>query len=541
MKKSASLRTRLSIIFGLTVLCLILILSLVIGQRSVVQVQNEIGGALGETAQSLGDTVDRYMWARYGEVMVLSELKSLKEPEDLGEVRALIHQLKLNFPSFSWIGFTDKNGKVLESSDDILKGVDISERPVFMNAKDGPFIGDVHDAVLLAKLLPNPSGEAMKFVDISIPIHNNKGEFIGVLATHLSWEWVKELRDTVKATIQNRENLEFFIVSDKSNDIILGPKNMLGKKLEVKSTKLAQHGDINGWTVEKWPDGKEYLTGYVKTTGYKQYDGLGWTILARQPADVAYAPAKELRMYMIFWGIALSILGAGVGWLIASKVVQPIQKLTAVADQLRLGRKVHVPHYKGVGEIEILSDSLRRLVTDLSTTETALEQMEKIAQHDTLTGLPNRKAYEYYLEKASDQYETLTILFMDLDGFKGINDKYGHHAGDQLLIETAARLKENIRAGELVSRLGGDEFVIVLTADKEPVKNGKKVGERMIQAINEPYFIDGELMHVGASIGGAVWNAGAGLIEEVVKLADGVLYEVKREGKNKVKFNNLAE
>lgn len=532
-----SLRTRLSMTFGLTVLILIIVLSLVIGQRSIHQVQSEIGESLGDTAQSLGDVVDRYMWGRYGEVKVLSELKALKEPDDLAQVDALINRLKATFPAFSWIGYTDQNGKVLASSDEILKGVDISARPVYMKATKEPFIGDVHDAVLLEKLLPNPTGEPMKFVDISTPIFNDGGEFVGVLATHLSWEWVKEIRATVKDRLNDKENMEFFIISEKTHDVILGPKQMLGKPLNVKSVKLADEKG-HGWTLEKWPDGKEYLTGYVMTEGYKQYQGLGWKVLVRQPVDVAYAPAKDLLSYLIVCGIVLAVIGAAVGWFLAGRITRPIQRLTVAADHLRVGDKVDIPYYKGIGEIEILSDSLRSLVEDLTTTETSLEQMENIAKHDPLTGLPNRQAYELYLEKAIEKYKTLTILFLDLDGFKAVNDQYGHHAGDELLIQVASRIKKDIRGEELVSRIGGDEFVLVLTNSEEPIANGRRISERIIARINEPYFIEGDEMSVGASIGGAVWHAGEEPVEDAVRRADGILYEVKRNGKNAVGFSD---
>ncbi|RFU65062.1 sensor domain-containing diguanylate cyclase [Peribacillus glennii] len=535
MGVTSSLRTRLSIVFGLIVVILILSLSIIIGQRSVKEVESEIGNSLGEAAYGMGENLDQYMWSRYGEVSLISNLKELRESHDYSSIENYFNQLKDNFPSFSWVGFTNKDGTVLASTDGILRGADISARPVYAEALDGTFIGDVHEAVLLADLLPNPTGEEMKFVDISTPVYGFDDQLIGVLATHLSWKWMKEVEESMDQTLHNRKGIEFFIISEKKNDVILGPKKMLGKSLDVKSIELAR-AEKKGWTVERWEDGKQYLTGYVVTDGYKDYQGLGWTVLVRQPVDIAYAPVKEqLQRFFIITGLILVVLFALGGWLIAGQITQPLKRITRVADRLSEGDTVEIPPYKGISEIEILSNSLRDLIANLTKTETALEKMENVARHDQLTGLPNRNALDIYLEKATRKYETLTLLYLDLDGFKSVNDTLGHDAGDKLLKKAAALLKENVRSDELVSRIGGDEFVIVLTSITDPVKNGEIIGERIISMMNKPFNIDGEIIHVGCSVGGAVWNARrSNSVSDVIKLADQALYNVKRTGKNRV-------
>ncbi|PLT33125.1 diguanylate cyclase domain-containing protein [Bacillus sp. V5-8f] len=535
MGVSNSLRARLSITFGLMVFILICTLSIIIGQRSVKEVETEIGNSLGEAAYTMGENLDQYMWSRYGEVSLLSELKELRDPQDVESIENLLNKLQENFPSFAWVGFTDKDGNVLASTHGILRDADISARPVYREALEETFIGDVHEAVLLAKLLPNPSGEELKFVDISTPVYGYDNQFIGVLATHLSREWMKEVKGTMVDSLENRKGIEFFIVSEKNNDVILGPNDMLGKPLNIKSVGLAG-SEKKGWTIETWEDGKQYLTGYVRADGYKNYKGLGWTVLVRQPVEVAYAPVKEeLKHYYVITGMVFVILFALGGWLIAAQITQPLKRITKVADRLSEGDTVEIPPYKGINEIESLSNSLRNLITNLTKTETALEKMEIVAHHDHLTGLPNRKALDIYLESATRTYETLTILYLDLDGFKAVNDKLGHDAGDILLKQVALRLRQNITSDEYVSRLGGDEFIIVLTSINDPIKQAKIIGEKIISMINKPYYINGETVHVGCSVGGAVWD---GLkypgVHETIKQADQALYNVKRTGKNRV-------
>lgn len=535
MKRFNRLQTRLSFAFAAMALTLIIILSGVIGFKSINQIQLEIGNSLGEVAYLMGNNLDQYMWSRYGETDIISELDELKNPDSKEKIQSQLDGLKAAFPAFSWIGFTDRNGIVLASTDNILNGADISERPVFANSVENKYVGDVHEAVLLADLLPNPTGEDMKFVDIGTPVTNAEGEFVGVLAAHLSWQWVQEVKDVTQQRLKNREGLEFFVISKENNDVLLGPDELLGTSLDLKSIDLARQQG-NGWTREKWGDGKEYLTGYVSEGGYKDYPGLGWTILIRQPIEVAYAPAMELFRYFLISGAVLVLIFAIIGWLAADRISAPIQRISKVADGLREGRAVEIPPYKGMWEIEVLTASLRSLLANLSWTEKALEHMEETASTDNLTGLPNRNGLDRHLEKASRDSAELTVLFLDLDGFKEVNDTFGHHAGDELLRQVAGRLTENSQPGSFVSRVGGDEFILIVDPETSS-ESAMAIGEGIISRLNERYIIEGHAITVGCSIGSAVWQTG-GDISEVIQYADALLYEAKRAGKNRLYFHD---
>lgn len=535
MRVSLSLRTQLSIIFASTTILLILLFGLVYGDRSIKQVEVEIGNSLSESAYLMENNLDQYMWSRYGETILLGSLSDIREMEDVEEVSSLLDRTQASFPSFSWIGLTDRDGTVIASTDSILEGADISERPVYMEALEETFIGDVHEAVLLADLLPNPTGEEMKFVDISTPIYNDNNEFTGVLATHLSWEWVKEIEDSMLDSIKNQDSIEFLIVSEIDDVVILGPENLLGKPLDLESVDLARTGR-NGSITETWPDEKEYVTGYMMENGYMDYPGLGWTILVRQPIDVAYASTRELITFFLVVGLFFVLLFAVLGWLLAGKIASPLKKIALAADRLRLGEHVQIPHYRGTLELETLSDSLRKLVLDLTHTESALVEMKEVANRDELTGLANRYALDYYLREFIQKHQMAIVLYIDLDGFKLINDTLGHNAGDELLVQVAQRLKKIVREGEMISRVGGDEFIVILPASKEDLtKRGKIVGERIISSINKPYSLDGEKASVSCSIGAAFWEASTLTnIEETIRTADEALYAAKRQGKNRI-------
>lgn len=313
----------------------------------------------------MANQLDQFMYSRYGEVSTLSNLSTFQEAAETGEITKLLNQMQSNIPSYSWIGFTNEKGIVKASTNNVLLGVDISERPVFKEATKKTFIGEVHEAVLLAKLLPNPSGEPLQFVDISTPIFNSKREFKGVLATHMSWEWAKEVETSViQPLIRSKDKTEVFIVSKNNNTVLLGPDEWLGKELNLNAVKSAQNGK-NSWSIEEWQDGKKYLTGYSSLAdGFLDYSGLDWTVLVRQPEEMAFNSVAELRNKVL--GFLCCILFGIIGWYLSGFIAKPIKELVRSTVRLRNGEAIEIPIYRGISDLEILSTSLRNLISSLS-------------------------------------------------------------------------------------------------------------------------------------------------------------------------------
>lgn len=169
------------------------------------------------------------------------------------------------------------------------------------------------------------------------------------------------------------------------------------------------------------------------------------------------------------------------------------------------------------------------------------ERLRHVAEYDGLTGLANRNLLQDRLQQAfySSQRDNVdvTIFFMDLDGFKDINDSLGHDTGDKLLQQVAGRLLNSLRRNDTVARFGGDEFVILLAHhDKElDVAN---VAAKMIESVAQPYLIDEHDIYVTASIGIATGNNENSSSEQILKQADAALYLAKAEGKNNFQLFN---
>lgn len=177
---------------------------------------------------------------------------------------------------------------------------------------------------------------------------------------------------------------------------------------------------------------------------------------------------------------------------------------------------------------------------DISERKAAEERISHLAHFDTLTDLPNRSNLKGRLDQAiaSARREGLShpvaVMFLDLDRFKNINDTLGHHVGDALLLEVAARLRASVRDSDVVARLGGDEFVIVLTGADGVA--AERIASKILRALAQGYQIEGRTLHTTASIGIAVFPDDGETVQALMQHADAAMYHAKASGRNNVQF-----
>lgn len=178
---------------------------------------------------------------------------------------------------------------------------------------------------------------------------------------------------------------------------------------------------------------------------------------------------------------------------------------------------------------------------DMTEQKKISEKLLHQATHDELTGLPNRKTLIEHLQLAIAYAKRtnlfLALLFLDIDHFKDINDRYGHYVGDLLLQEVAIRLQSYIRESDKVIRIGGDEFVIVvMPVHKE--EDAIPVAQKIMRVFTEPFHCDGHELHITASIGISLYPMNGSTPEELIKSADRAMYRVKGRGRNSYQFFN---
>ena len=170
---------------------------------------------------------------------------------------------------------------------------------------------------------------------------------------------------------------------------------------------------------------------------------------------------------------------------------------------------------------------------DITERKLMEEELKQMAHHDVLTGLPNRRLLidilNVVLAQARRRQNKLAILFLDLDGFKFINDTLGHDIGDELLKEVAERIRHSIRESDTVARIGGDEFNVVLT-EIAHVEDVSGITNKIIAALKEPFRIRGHEQHSSSSIGISVYPDDADTMDGLFKCADIAMYHAKRGG-----------
>lgn len=171
------------------------------------------------------------------------------------------------------------------------------------------------------------------------------------------------------------------------------------------------------------------------------------------------------------------------------------------------------------------------------------EQVAYAAFHDPLTGLPNRLRLSQKLHSAiseADSQNQLAIILLDLDGFKPVNDNYGHAAGDRVLIEVARRLTEAVRGADMVARLGGDEFVVLLT-EIEDEQACRITLERLLKDLCKIYEIGGLKLRLGASLGASLYPRDGSDADTLLRYADAAMYQAKHQGKNRFVIHDPVE
>lgn len=168
-----------------------------------------------------------------------------------------------------------------------------------------------------------------------------------------------------------------------------------------------------------------------------------------------------------------------------------------------------------------------------------------MAHHDMLTGLPNRRLIDERLENELHRIQRnhlgLALLFLDLDGFKPVNDKHGHGIGDRVLGEIARRLQAAVRDVDTVARLGGDEFLILLTDTEKPQKAAERVAQKCIDALSETVGINDLQINVGVSIGIATCSteqAATTTVKQLISQADSAMYRAKAAGRNRYELQS---
>ena len=269
---------------------------------------------------------------------------------------------------------------------------------------------------------------------------------------------------------------------------------------------------------------------------------LGFAFLGAQLGALALLPvALSAWLWGLRAGLVMGALSFAVNTLLFNIVAPALGGWDAVFS-----------HQGGAGHVAVLLlggvvGYLRDVRVQLHKQKKALLEKQKqllhLAQHDPLTGLPNRSLFMDRLERAAAQAkrsgEVVAVCFLDLNGFKEVNDSLGHAAGDDLLRQIAERLGKRRRESDTLARMGGDEFTVIATGLKD-VQSVKRVAGALLDAFHLPFNVQGQEVVMSASLGLALYPQDGRSADELLQVADGAMYRVKRRKVDKDTRSHLT-
>ncbi|MBL8277227.1 MAG: diguanylate cyclase [Pelomonas sp.] len=561
MKGQLSLRSQLSLVLGGLALAILGGVGGYLGGIATDELFTAQQAVVRSTAQSAAELLASQLRDREREIELLSLAPHLAQGGlDSSLVRDSLDRRAALHDEFAWLGVADPDGKVLQATGGMLMGRSVAQREWFIAARERVYVGDVHEAKLLATLLPaQPSGEPTRFIDFAAPIRDADGRLRGVVGAHAHWRWITGLVDGVTRRQSPGGGIDALILDRDGR--VLYPEALKAAQADgqpVLPTALV-NGRVEG--ALRFGDGKEYLTSEAALHARTNAE-LGWRIVARQPMELALRPVHELRRELALLGVFVAAALVLSALVLARRVSRPVEELARIARRVETERVVpEFPERPAYLELAHLSDAMRSMTRSLLDTEHELQQsnatlesqvqertaelqaanaaLEHLATRDPLTGLHNRRNLDTRLDEAlalDRRYgvphgRVHGLLLIDVDHFKHINDAHGHPAGDAVLRQLAQLLLATVRASDVAARFGGEEFAVLLPELTGAV-DAVMTAEKIRQAVESTRF--GAVGKVTVSVGVSLATPEDADARPLIDRADAALYEAKRSGRNSV-------
>jgi diguanylate cyclase (GGDEF)-like protein/PAS domain S-box-containing protein len=364
-----SFRIRLTLLFGGLSLLIGTVMAIYVDEAASARITQDSGESLRWVARSIAHSLAENLRERDREITLLAQSPSLvKEQLTTAELRQRLEAIKRSYRHLAWIGFADTHGIVKAAAGGLLEGENVSQRPWFINGRQGAFVGDVHEAVLLAKKLANPHPEQpLRFVDFASPVYDRDGKLQGVLASHALWSWVDETVEGALRSDAGRSGVEAMVVGAKGE--ILYPYQAVG----TSSLPANLPGD-DAFAVLEWTPGNRYLTSTVNVHADIPTE-LKWRIVIRQPIDKALAPAAELHRTLIILGLIATVVFMVLAYHLASSISRPIEKMAETAAAIQQGHEnLKFPSPGNTRELRRLGQAIEGMAQTLMDRRRAIEQ-----------------------------------------------------------------------------------------------------------------------------------------------------------------------
>jgi len=414
-------RLSLRLVFAITIAAIALLatgfVTVLASRETSERLRRDIGADLAELATHMADKLDRGMFERWRDIQIASSLDTMRDTNVSMDAKSVvIERLRSTYPEYAAVAFMSPDGQVRAATVPQMVGANIAQRDFFIEGSKAPFAGDVHDAILLAKILGNDPANPPRFVDLAAPVRDADGSLVGIIGAHLYWTWAEELEQALRSAARERYPGIEVLVLARDSTVLLGPKDLLKTSLTTGSAKSATAG-ARGSNVETWPDGREYLSGFTSTAGHRDYPGLGWSVLVRQDADTAFAPVSAIQRRIAGWGALVALLIGVLAWFAAELVARPLRVLAGSAQALGRGEPIRVPAHvpSEVGQVADAMAAASRELAEKERRQTLLinelnhRVKNTLATVQTMARLTARSAPDHEAYKASLEARILAL------------------------------------------------------------------------------------------------------------------------------------
>jgi diguanylate cyclase (GGDEF)-like protein len=364
-------------------------------------------------------------------------------------------------------------------------------------------------------------------VGTGLPIKNAIGQIIGVIVIGIELTWMPSIAD-----VAHERHRGFVLAINRDGGLVTRhQRNSNHASISETGTSdatLRRLVDTRLPVVEFEEDGVGRIFGVA------QVNDMQLTVAVGFERSAVLGPIRQRFWTDLFWLLLVAAASAGLALTVAEfSVLRGVRMLNQAALRLKAGK---------MGVRVNLSPRVATELHDLAASfNSMIAEFERLAYLDRLTGLPNRRYLERQMLSRGDRTENgrtvvEAVLVMDLDGFKPVNDVYGHATGDKVLAAVARRIAGVAGDRALLARLGGDEFVAILNIENGDAARAeaRAFAEQIRHAMQDPIEIEGSVYPVGASVGIAVVPEDAETLAGALVVADAALYEAKRMGRNRV-------
>jgi diguanylate cyclase (GGDEF)-like protein len=464
-------------------------------------------------ASKLADTTEVFI-ASSKQQLVYAASSLFDKMDDEEYLQAEANRLKFQTDSFNSVVISDATGLTQAASPETL---DLVGRQL----KSAGSLEAIEEKKLLVS---HPYLSTLKnlIVFLSAPVFDFSGNYLGFLGGSIYLKSPNILSEILGE--HHYKNGSYIYVIDQDKQILYHPeKNRIG-------SFLAENDGVD--EILKQKEGGMSLTnsrGVKMLAGYSTIPSTGWVVVTQSPMESTLTPLIGIMEKVILRTLPMALAVFLFIWLFARAISRPLQELAEKAGAL--DSPTVNEEIEGIDSWYVESLGLKKaMLSGVKLVQNQIGELKRDAETDPLTGANNRRAFQLKLKQLTLLEMPFSVLALDIDYFKRINDNYGHSVGDDVLKQQTKILNRFCRDGDMVARTGGEEFVLLLketTAD-----DAFLIAERLRIAISEEAF--DVVGNITVSIGVAAWFVESGLtVAETLSLADHALYEAKGQGRNR--------